>query len=107
MDAEMAFMADVRENPSLFLRRDDPDLSQEERFRLGYFNLQFLRMREFAWFQYQNGILDEATWESYIGTSSYMLGSEQARSILATPGRLDPEFAAYMRDRLDIPLETR
>jgi hypothetical protein len=107
LDAEMAFMADVRENANLFIRRDDPDLSPEERFQLGYFRLQFLRMREFAWFQYQNGILDEATWESYIGTARVMLSSEQARSILATPGRLDPEFAAYMRDRLDIPVETQ
>jgi hypothetical protein len=27
----------------------------------------FFRIREFAWFQYQSGILDQATWESYIG----------------------------------------
>jgi len=107
MDAEMAYMADVRDNANLFIRRDDPDLSGEEQFRLSFLNLQFLRMREFAWFQYQNGILDEATWESYIGTARAMLSSEQARSILATPGRFDPEFAAYMRDRLDIPVETQ
>ena len=100
-------MADVRDNPDLFRRRGDPDLSPDEKFRIGYFNLQFLRMREFAWFQYQNGILDEAAWESYISTSGYMLRTESARSILATPGRMDPEFAAYMRDRYDIPVEPR
>jgi hypothetical protein len=32
----------------------------------GRFVAAFFRIREFAWFQYQSGILEQAAWESYV-----------------------------------------
>ena len=32
--------------------------------------VMYLRIREFAWYQYQSGILDETTWESNMTTNS-------------------------------------
>ena len=32
--------------------------------------VSYLRIREFAWYQYQSGILDQTTWESYMAPTA-------------------------------------
>ncbi len=56
----------------------------------------FFRIREFAWFQYQNGILDQAAWQSYINPVSDMLNTApDARSWWEDSSHtLDPGFVA-------------
>ena len=39
----------------------------------GALTAAFFRIREFAWFQYQDGILDQAAWESYIRPASEVI----------------------------------
>ena len=41
------------------------ELSDEEAVQVRAFIIAFIRMRENHWLQYQNGVLDEATWLSY------------------------------------------
>jgi hypothetical protein len=61
--------------------------------------ISYLRVREFAWYQYRNGFLDETTWESYIAPTAVVFASPQSRAILEgfTANR---EFVEYMKERL-------
>lgn len=53
-----------------------------------------LRSREFAWFQYQSGLLDETTWESYLAPMNGFATAD-GREILENY-RGNPEFKAYL-----------
>ena len=102
MDAELTFISDMRDDIGLFFCANEPDLSPEDRTRLGLYAIQFLRIREFAWFQYQSGVLDEATWVSYLNTAeSRLFSSEIGRAVLDNASGFDPEFMAYLRNWLD------
>ncbi len=57
-----------------------PELSDEERIRLSYLLLTFVRMRESNWLQYENGTLDDATWQSHRLTLIGQLSAPQARA---------------------------
>ena len=51
---------------SLMLK-DPAELTPGEHYAVGCWCAAFVRIREFAWFQYKAGILDESTWRSYAG----------------------------------------
>ena len=61
--------------------------------------VSYLRIREFAWYQYQNGVLDQTTWESYIAPTAVVFESPESRAVLDafTANR---EFVAYMKKLL-------
>jgi hypothetical protein len=60
----------------------------------------FFRIREFAWFQYQSGILDQASWESYIAPlASGMLDNPEVLSWWeANTDALNPGFVAAINE---------
>ena len=45
------------------------------------FLVAYVRIREFMWYQYQNGILDQTTWESYMAPTAAVFDSDLARRI--------------------------
>jgi hypothetical protein len=57
----------------------------------------FFRVREFAWFQYQNDILDEATLRSYLASVPRFLGDDSgAQAWRGISAEIDPEFVEYI-----------
>lgn len=60
----------------------------------------YLRVREVAWYQYRNGVLDQTTWESYIAPNAVVLESPESRAVLDafTANR---EFVSHMKRVLD------
>jgi hypothetical protein len=67
-------------NPDLYLARYKPNLTDDEKIRLGAYLVTFVRMRESNWLQYQNGVLDEATWGSYRNSIVPFLDGPRSRS---------------------------
>lgn len=54
------------DNVDIFQKMGEPDeLSQADQYRLSFIFAIDLRNREFEYFQYQSGSLDEKTWQSY------------------------------------------
>lgn len=54
------------ENHDIFQKMGLPEtLSQEDQYRLSFVFAIDMRNREFEYFQYQSGSLDEKTWQSY------------------------------------------
>ena len=70
-------------------------LSPEEQLQLGFMYSVDIRNREFEYFQYTNGLLDEASWQSYQQVIVFNHSVEPGLSWWNEVGRtiVDPEFA--------------
>jgi hypothetical protein len=68
------------DSPELGLLMLKPDLSDEERIRLSNVLLTLVRMRESNWLQYENGTLDDVTWQAYRGSLIGPLSGLQSRA---------------------------
>ncbi|MGK0259952.1 MAG: hypothetical protein ACI96M_003396 [Candidatus Azotimanducaceae bacterium] len=92
------------DDPSLNLLWYKPELTDEERVRLSYFIITHLRMRESNWLQYEAGVLDRVTWESYKGSLIAIFASPQTRTWWKNFGvqRLfDTRFIAEVDDLIE------
>jgi len=89
-NVRQAMLADERE--LLFKQMDYPfvsptngydgrELTREEQVQLDSWTLAFLRVRENQWLQFQNGVIDEATWDTYRFAIPYVLTTENGRSL--------------------------
>ena len=59
--------------------------------------VMYLRITEFAWYQYQNGILDKISWESFMAPTVAVFAAERARRVWDSDViRLDPGFRAHI-----------
>jgi len=89
-------------DPELEFIRFKPELTDGEKARLGWVFVTFARMRENNWLQYQNGVLDKATWESYRGSLVAMFGNVRGKAWwqnYAVGNELfDPQFTADVNE---------
>lgn len=99
LDADLSFISNVIDHPELGIGRGVPGETAEE-VRIMAHLIAYLRIREFAWFQYQNGILDETTWQSYMAPTPLVFALPESRKLL-DGYRGDPEFIAYLREMLE------
>ena len=82
--------------PSLIVKVP-AELTPGEDFAVGAWCAAFVRVREFAWFQYKAGILDESAWRSYVGPTKRLLGLPSLVKWWAQFAQeVDPEFRAYI-----------
>ncbi len=80
---------------------DDVKLSPENERRFFLLVVKALRIREFAWHQYNSGILDESTWQSYMAPVPGIFSTNRARIVLeAYTG--STEFMQVIRDQLTV-----
>jgi hypothetical protein len=84
------------------LGQEEP-LSQEDQYRVSFIYIVDLRNREFEYFQYQNGLLDEETWLSYRNILVFNHSSPRGRAWWDKVGRtvVNTEFAAMIDTLLD------
>lgn len=84
------------ENVDVFAKlASKEELSAEDQLRLSFMYTLDLRNREFEYFQYVNGLLDEETWLAYRHVIAVNHSSDLGRSWWDEVGRgiVDPEFA--------------
>ena len=79
LDSDQQFLLNIMNNPELDTFWYKPELTDEEKVRLSVALITFVRMRENNWLQYQNGVLDERTWEAYRGSIVGNLSTPQSR----------------------------
>ena len=77
-------------------------LSAEEQLRLSFMYTLDLRNREFEYFQYTNGLLDEETWISYRHVISVNHSAGHGKTWWDEIGRalVDPEFGKLIDEQL-------
>ena len=96
IQTDMEILGNQIEFPEITLNWDkEGELTLEQKHRLWSFLHSFMRSREHQWLQYQSGVLDQATWASYQGAISLVIGSDRCRAWWKTFGRpfYDPAFA--------------
>ena len=79
------------------------ELSAEDQLCLSFMFALDLRNREFEYFQYRSGLLDEETWRSYLQVVSINHSSRLGRKWWDSVGRgvVDREFAAMVDEVLE------
>jgi hypothetical protein len=112
LEADMQYLWKIVDNPELIALRLKSDISDMEKTRFGAYLLSFLRIRENLWFQHQNGVLDDTTWESYRRNIAPILADPRSRkfwtNFVVNSQRLDSKFIALVDDLLaDTPLVER
>ena len=80
LDSDQQFLELFIDSPELNLIWYKPDLSDEERIRLSFLFTTFVRMRESNWLQYENGTLDDVTWQAYQGSLVAVFSAPQTRA---------------------------
>ena len=73
------------------------ELTAEEEVQLISWLIAFIRVRESHWLQYQNGVVDEATWATYRAPLAIILSQPLSRLYWDTQskaGQFDPGFVA-------------
>ncbi len=66
--SDQQFLENYIDSPELMALQYQAELSDDERIRLSYLMITFVRMRENNWLQYENGTLDDATWRAHQGS---------------------------------------
>ena len=79
LDSDQQYLELFVASPELSVLQIQPDLSDEERIRLSYLMITFVRMRESNWRQYEYGTLDGVTWQAYRLSLIAQLSSPQTR----------------------------
>ncbi|NKC01267.1 MAG: hypothetical protein GKR90_22600 [Pseudomonadales bacterium] len=77
--SDQQFLEMIVADPRLNLMWYQSELSPEERTRLSFFLLTHMRMRENNWLQYQSGVLDTDTWNTYRSSLIVVLSTPQPR----------------------------
>jgi len=81
---------------------EEPEYTAADYWRVDAWVTQYLKIREFAWFQFQNGVMDEVAFEAYMAPTGSILSRERAKTIWeGTAPTLDPGFVQYIRERVD------
>ena len=105
MLADMNLISALISNPEHGgnLYRPFDELTDAEQEQLGNVLAGFIRTREFAWLQYQAGVLDEATFASYMETPVRWIREYQAFRYYWGPlsAGVNPEFRSYVNSLLD------
>jgi hypothetical protein len=105
--ADMTMISTLVSNPKAGenLERPLDDLTAAERAQLANVFEGLLRSREFAWLQFQNGILDEPTFESYLETLTRWVNDYEACRFYwdLFSQTTNPEFTSYVNARLASP----
>ena len=102
MAADIEFLTTLMDNPEIEANVRLPELSALQEAQIQPYVIAFMRIREFAWFQHKSGILDDATWRSYMSPITAVLGPERARKIWNKQMLdMDQNFVMYVNNLLE------
>lgn len=91
----------MMENPDIMLAgmKTEP-LTAQEHIRLGFWLAATMRAREFAWLQYQKGVIDEVQWHTETLATQNLLLAPASRAWWESVGRriFSAEFARFVDD---------
>jgi hypothetical protein len=105
MLADMTLISALISNPELGgnLHRPFDELTDAEQSQLANMLAGVMRTREFAWLQYQAGILDEATLASYMETPVRWIREYEGIRYNWEPisAGVNPDFRSYVNSLVD------
>ena len=103
MNADVEMISTLISNPQAWANafKTDTDLPFAEQRQVINVFAGLLRIREFAWFQYKNGIMDQATFNSYLApTVRWIKMGDNIKHWESLSCDFDPEFVAHINNQL-------
>ena len=104
MSADIAMIAALIETPEAWSNIDKPfsELSPVEQGQALNVYAAAFRTREYAWFQYNNGTLDEAALRSYMAPMPRWIGRASGGQLWKQhSAEMNPEFVAYVNAMIE------
>ena len=94
MEKDLDLLKMQTENPDITASLINPEPTREDRLRLHSFLTGIMRQREWEWFQYHDGVIDEDVYRTYHEVIAIFLGKPDTRYWWNNVGRsgLNPEF---------------
>jgi hypothetical protein len=99
LESDQQFIQLFIDSPELHFLWYKPELTDEEKVRLSYYLVTFMRMRESNWFQYESGTLDDRTWRSYRASIVAVLSAPRTRlwwEKFGVERVFDPDFVSVV-----------
>lgn len=101
LDADLGLISDyLSTSIDPHLIGDDVELSPEDERKFVWMLIKAIRIREFAWHQYNSGTLDEESMRSYMAPVAGMFASERAKAVLQFYTG-SHEFMQYLNNWID------
>ena len=101
--ADLEFLSWANDHPEDALGLGD----SVEDVRKVAFIVAYVRIREFMWYQYQNGILDRRTWESYLAPTTAVFETDLARRLWAgNVMKVDAQFRSQLDELISAPSQS-
>ena len=99
----------IVDNPDIELNFVKPDLTDAEKVQLWAWLVAFCRLREHDWLQYQNGALDDGTWNTYLSSITTVLAYQHTRNWWGNMRlEFDPTFTSQVDELIaDAPVLER
>ena len=102
LDADLAVLHMWSTNPQIALGLSGRgELNEAEQMAVYFAFGAFMRTRENHWLQYQNGVLDEATWKSYRNAIPFVLSTKRGRDYWAHAHGFDDGFMDEVNKLID------
>ena len=77
--ADTELYAQIADPSITYANVKDGPLSEEEQAKLSLFLIAFMRQREWEWFQFQDGVIDEDVYRAYHDVIAIHLGTRRGR----------------------------
>lgn len=106
LEADITLLGNMMLYPQLWNSANHGNLTGEDATRRDIYYVMMLRIREFAWEQYNNGVLDEKTLNSYLEPLKFAFGSDTGHKYLLSDAyNGDPKYEEYVIDYLGLQKE--
>ena len=103
LEADLQVLDNMMDYPRLYDVPNQNDFSGEEMLRLRVHFVTMMRIREYAWMQFNNGILDEQTFQAYLEPLNFIFDSNVGREfVLSKQFSGNEEFEDYVIEYLGL-----
>jgi hypothetical protein len=101
--AVLVILDNMIDYPQLYNPANTGNLTGDDIPRRDAYFVSILRIREFAWQQYRNGLVDEQTLASYLEPLRFVFDSDEGRAfLLSRQYSGDPEFDEFVIGYLEL-----
>lgn len=103
LEADLQVLDNMMDYPQLYDVPNQDDFTGEDWLRLRIHHVSMMQIREYAWQQFNNGVLDERTFNAYLEPLKFVFNSENGREFLLNGDFSgDLEFEQYVVEYLGL-----
>jgi hypothetical protein len=103
LEADLQVLDNLMDYPQLYDVPNQDDFTGEDWLRLRIHYVSMMQIREYAWQQFNNGVLDERTFNAYLEPLKFVFNSENGREFLLNGDFSgDLEFEQYVVEYLGL-----